>query len=408
MTELFRPEAVSAQNRLYGEVSLAPPVTWQLLGIFLSGVALVAALFLISGSYAKIAVVGGALASDRGVVRVVAPREGTIAQLGVGEGQHVRRGDVLAIISTLTEQRSASLQDLRVAALAREDAASAARAASLTQSAAAQISSVESSITGNADEAARLTEQMREQEALVQAAQEDFTQATEVAKRGYLSRRDLRVRETELGQRRQGLARLHQEAEALRARSAASRATAGQLRADLGSQIALVQQDRARVARQVADEDNVRTISLVAHVDGSVSGLAAHIGDAMAPGTTVLSIVPDGSRLEAMLEVPTGAAGQLRTGQLVRVAVDAYPYQTFGTIPARLTSLSAAAVPITRPDGTRTQAFVARAAMIRDRIAAYGRAEPLRAGMTVTARIRTQPRTFIQWILSPLYAVGRR
>ncbi len=408
MTDLFRPAAVAAQDRLHGEISLAPPVTWQLLGVFLFGVAAVALLFLFSGSYAKVTVVRGTLASNQGVVRVVAQRGGTIAQLKVVEGRRVRRGETLAIVSTVTEQQSVSLQDLRTAALGREDAANAARAQSLTLSAQAQVASVDAAIAGNAAETARLTEQIREQEALVRASDADFAQATEVAKRGFLSRRDLRVRETELGQRRQGLSRLRQEVAALRARSVASRAAADQLRADLGSQIALVQQDRARIARQIADDGNATTLAVVAHADGVVSGLTANVGDAVAAGTTIASIVPDGSRLEAMLEVPPGAAGRLRTGQLVRVSVDAFPYQTFGTIPARLASLSAAAVPITRPDGTRAQAFVARATMNRDRIQAYGRAEPLRAGMTVAARIRTQPRSFVEWMLGPLYAVGRR
>jgi len=41
-------------------------------------------------------------------------------------------------------------------------------------------------------------------------------------------------------------------------------------------------------------------------------------------------------------------------------------------------------------------------------ITAYGRRERLLPGMTITARIKTQERTLIQWLLDPILAVSER
>ncbi len=408
MAQLFRREAVRAQDRLHGELSLAPPVSWQLLGLFLAATMVVAGAFLALGQYAKATVVTGTLTGTRGVVPAVATRSGTLADLLVSEGQHVRRGQPLARVSVTATADGATLQDERLAAIGEEARAVESRAPALAAAAAARVDSLQADLASEAASARDLDAQISEQRGLVGSAEQDLAQANAVAERGFISKRDIRVRETELAERRQALARLQADAATLAARAAASRAAITQARAELSGQNAAIAESRAQLHRASLEDANARALTIVAAVDGTVIGIAAHAGDPVGPDAAIASIVPDGSRLQATLEVPPGAAGLLRPGQPVRVAVDAYPYQLHGTVPARLASLSAAAVPVARADGTRAEAFVARATLAADTLVAYGRPQPLRAGMSVSARITTEPRSFARWLLDPLFAVGRR
>lgn len=408
MPQLFRREALRAQDRLHGELSLAPPVSWQLLGVFLAGTMAVAGAFLAMGQYAKATVVTGTLTGNRGVVRAVAARTGTLSDLLVSEGQHVRHGQPLARLSVAATADGATLQDQRLAAIAEEARAVEGRGPALAAAAGARVDSFQADLASAAASARDLDAQIAEQRGLVQSAEQDLAQANTVAQRGFISKRDIRLRETELAERRQALARLQGDAATLAARVAAARAGITQARAELSGQTTAVAEARAQLRRASLEDGNARALTVVAAVDGIVTGVAAHPGDPVGPDAPIASIVPDGSQLQATLEVPPGAAGLLRPGQPVRVAVDAYPYQLHGTVPARLASVSTAAVPVARADGTRAEAFVARATLASATLVAYGRPQPLRAGMSVSARIQTEPRSFARWLLDPLFAVGRR
>jgi membrane fusion protein len=52
--------------------------------------------------------------------------------------------------------------------------------------------------------------------------------------------------------------------------------------------------------------------------------------------------------------------------------------------------------------------FRVRVTLERADVAAYGRAVPLQPGMLLSADIVIDRRSLLQWILDPLYAVGRR
>lgn len=254
--QLFRPEALRGQDRLHGDVALVAPVSWQAMGLFLLGTLAAASLFLATARYARVTPVAGTLTGDRGIIRSVPARAGTVAQVLVREGQQVAAGTPLVRIA------------------AKADASSF----------------------------------------LVTAA-----------------------------------------------------------------------------------------------ASGTVTGILAHRGAAVSPDSPILSIVPAGTRLRARLHVPPAAAGFLESGQPIRIAVDAFPYQTYGTVPAQVDFISAATIPVALPDGSGTiEAFLVQATLDRDAIEAFGRQRPLRPGMTIRARITTRSRSLAEWLFEPLYAVARR
>lgn len=405
---LFRPEALRGQDRLHGDVVLVPPVSWQLLSGFLLLTILIAVAFLATATFAKTTTVSGRLTGDRGILRVVPTRAGLVEAILVREGQQVVAGTPLVRISIRTADGASSLESRRARAVAERESILAGRAPDIARAARARVDSLRAGIEGDRRAVASISSQIAEQRALVASAVTELERARTVAARGYLSGRDILQREELLATRRQGLSRLEEELGNREARIASAAAELQRARSELELQLADVAGERAALSGLAAADENASTIIVTAAEAGVVTGIVAHAGDRASPETPILSIVPAGTKLQARMEVPPAAAGFLKAGQEIRLAVDSFPYQTFGTVPATVGAVSLATVPLTRPDGSTGEAFLVEAALAADALDAFGERQPLRPGMTVSARITTRSRSLAEWLFEPLFAVGRR
>lgn len=121
-----------------------------------------------------------------------------------------------------------------------------------------------------------------------------------------------------------------------------------------------------------------------------------------------MTIVPAGSKLRAELAIPSSAIGFIKQEQSVRLAVDAFPYQRFGTVAGKVQTVSTSAINAQGANGSVITVYPVTVALDAARIAAYGRSEPLVSGMTLTARIVTDKQSLLEWLFEPLFAVRRR
>ena len=98
--DLFRPEAMVAQQAGFlGEVVLIRPVSFTVFSVFAVAIAAIIVAFFIWGSYTKRSTVAGQLVPDTGLIKVYARQSGIVLQNRVVEGQAVKRGDVLFVLS---------------------------------------------------------------------------------------------------------------------------------------------------------------------------------------------------------------------------------------------------------------------------------------------------------------------
>lgn len=406
--QLFRAEALRGQDRLHGEVVLAPPLTWQLLGLFLLLAVVVSGLFLMLAQYGKVTSVPGQVTGDQGIIRALATRPGRVESVLVEEGQHVPAGAPLARISVAVSDGAATLEDRRAAAIARQDELLRQAAPDITQTLQSRIGGLRAQIAGDRSEIGSIRAQIAEQRELVRTALDEVTRARAVAERGFVSMRDVRLREEQLATRRQGLSRLEQELSTRATRIEVAETELQRAQAEYDLQMRNVARARAELSGLAAADENMRSVVVTAAQAGIVTGIAVHRGDAVDSTSHLMSIVPDGTRLTARIEVPAEAAGFIQRGQTVRLAIDAFPYQTYGTVEAEIDSVSMATVPVARPDGSTDNVFLVRATLREDALRAYGRMQPLRPGMTLTARVTTRSRSLAEWLFDPLFAVGRR
>ena len=407
---MFRREAtIPQQNRLTGDVAIAVPVAWQSIGFLIFGGVAAGVMFLSLASYSRVETVTGTITPDAGVASIVPSRTGVIAALSVRDGQNVSAGAELATIRA-EEDGATTLSPAALveAAIARQDASLAAQSDAAQASAAAQASQLAAQRSGLVAEIGQLQSQIATQQSLIASAQKDLDRARTIADRGFISGRDLQVREETLLARQQGLSQLEQSLATKRAAVAENERSAAQISAQARAQTARLSATRAQVAQQAASTAGARSYVLRAPVAGRVTALTARVGQPANPQGQLMTIVPAGAKLRAELAVPSAAIGFVKQGQQVRLAIDAFPYQRFGTVAGKVQTVAASAVNAQGPSGSTIAVYPVTVMLDTASITAYGRNESLVSGMSLTARIITEKQSLLQWLFEPLFAVRRR
>lgn len=317
---LFREEVLrNRADRLQGDVSLALPLSWQAIGFLLLAALVVAIGFLSLASYARTETVAGAIVTDRGVAAIVPTRPGIVTDVAVRDGQRVERGMPQASIGAEeTMVSGGTAQEQVLAALARQDIGLAGQSGALLAAAAADRARIQAQAVGLTQEIAGLEAQIGVQRNLVASAKTEFERAGVVAERGFISRRDLQVREEQYLGRIQQLSQLEGALASKRAAIVEGERAGAQISAAARAQAAGVASSRAELSQQLAGTEASRAYVLTSPIAGRVTALTARAGQPATQQQPLMTIVPARSRLRAELYVPTGAAGFLAAGQEVR------------------------------------------------------------------------------------------
>ena len=134
-------------------------------------------------------------------------------------------------------------------------------------------------------------------------------------------------------------------------------------------------------------------------VDGVVQQLTVHtIGGVVTPAATLMTIVPETSRLEIEAYVENRDIGFVEVGQLVEVKVDAFPFTRHGVLNGEIIHLSNDAI----VDENHGLVFKARIRLKRKYISVNNKPVSLSPGMSVVAEVKTGDRKLIDFFLSPL------
>ena len=253
-----------------------------------------------------------------------------------------------------------------------------------------------------------LRSQIAMQKELIATAQADYDRALEVSRRGYLSKRDLEGREEMLLSRRQGLSQLNQSLSALNSRLEENERSALEIAAQAQMQSSGLAAARAQVGQQAANASGARAYAIRAPVAGTVTAIQTRVGLYVTAEAPLMVIIPLGSELQAELEVPSSAVGFIRKDQRVNIAVDAFPYQRFGTVKGEVITVAGSAMSRPAADGALRMTYPVRVRLESNAVSAFGRRELLVSGMTVSARITAEKQSLIEWLFEPIFAVRQR
>lgn len=364
--------------------------------------------FLMMTSYARVEIVPGQIALDRGVATILPSRSGIVTSVEVAEGQHVDVGQRLAVVRAEENLLYGSTAPERIYGAIETQTAHLIELERLVLDAArAKQSQLEAQIDGDAAAVDSLKSQVKDQERLVATAINDFNAVEELTRRGFVSQRDQEQREATLLSRRQHLSQLEQLLSDRRSGIEQGHRAIAHSNVEAQAQIARAQSERATLIQRRVEVELSRGYVLESPVSGIVTALTARAGQPASSDQQLMLVVPTGSKTLVELYVPSSATGFIDVGQDVRVAIDAFPYQTFGTVHANVVSISRAAVLRQGSTGPHP-IYLVTAALTEPWVTAFGRQQPLFSGMTLTARIVTERRSLIEWLFEPIFAVRNR
>lgn len=407
--DLFRAEALAYRSgRLAGDVTVAVPVSWQSIGSLLFGGVAAILAFLSVASYSRVEIASGIVTTERGVLAIIPSREGVISAVAVRDGQTVKAGAALATIRAEEDSdRRVSVSERVERAIQLQDTNLRAQLAAAETVTAAQLEQLAAQRAGLSMEVDQLESQIALQQKLVDSAQADLTRAAGIAARGFISQRDLQLREEALLTRKQGLSQLVQALANKRATLNETSRSVSQVVGQARERQASLAASRAAISQQAASAAGARSYVMRAPIDGQVSALTVHHGQSVGPQSPLMTIIPAKADLRVELKVPTSAIGFVRRGQAVALAIDAFPYQRFGTLTGRVETVASSPI-TTSESGKTTPAYLVTVRLEKPSISAFGHEKMLMVGMTLDARIVTEKQSLLEWLFEPLFAVHRR
>jgi HlyD family secretion protein len=429
----FAPDMLRLQRQLPGPLPRA--VLYAVLLLFT--VMLAWASF---GQLDIVAVAQGKIVPQSFLKIVQTAEQGIVREILVKDGDAVQRGQVLirmdAQLSEADGRVMANELALKELQLRRIDAelsgSPMVKQASDPQALFAQVQAQQ-----NARRQA-YRDMLESERALLVKAQEDFKGALQVeaklkktvpiyrnqaqgwerlAKEGFAGKLMAMERQRLYIENEQDLRAQGHNVESLKASIAQSEKRIAQITSNYRQQL---QNERVEAAaqrhrlRQELDkhEHRFELLELKAPQAGVVKDLATHTpGTVVAPGTILLTLVPQNEPLIAEVWVANADAGFVRAKQKARLKLAAYPFQKYGMLDGVVRQISADAQEKTDSASTAVKSFQEAAyraliALDQHYLSTGGQHLSVVPGMLVNAEIHLGTRSVLEYLLSPIQKIA--
>lgn len=408
MKTLFRREAVPVGESQKQSMSLdigRTAFTYCAIVILLVLIAI--ALYFVFGSYSPKQTVAGYLVSDSGLVRLYAPFSGTITKRYVSPGNIVAVGDPLyrleAQQSTL---KTGDINDALVTTLEQRKHLLLTQKKRDMQAAAIEFSGLQTNIPVIINQIAALEAELFKRHEAFSLQEKGLDRLKNMLADGAVSQAGFEAEKAKLLEQRATL--LSQESNLIRLKAEKTELQnqidifpvhTAQQQAEYDEQLAVLEQEILRVSA-------TSNAIIKAPIAGVVSGLVYEQGQYVTPQLPLLSILPQGSELQARLLVPSRAIGLIEPGQTVNLRYRAFPYQQYGAyrgIVRRVSRSATSSQDANLPFAVQEPVYLVTVDLTEQVVHAYGKELPLQTGMLLEADIVTGHMRLYEWFLQPLY-----
>lgn len=407
---IFRQAALSKQNEnTYGPILLARSgFSWMMVTLG-ALIACTAISYLILGKYKPRAIVAGVLAPADGAVRIIPSSSGLISERRIHEGQSVRQGDVLFV---LTDERrhlghqSTRVSDLRMLSLNE-------RRKNLEKLRdTAQEMGVEG-LRGLKEQEANIVDELTRTQEEIDIHRRRLDSSSNLLEKHRRLFRERAISELELQEKEdqfsalqtQLLAMQRNRAQVLRA-YATTHSDLRQAPFKMATQLAEIDRDLSVLAQETTEVQSRDNFAITSPVDGVVTAINAEPGQTVS--TQALAVIlPKGSPLVANLYVTSKAYGFVKVGQTVRLRFQPYPYQIFGSHRGVIIEISHSPmrqedIIFLPPTESKEPLYRVVVKLESESMKTYGQSIPLQPGTALEADIEQQERRLIEWVLEPV------
>lgn len=418
MSSLFRQQAIAHKyQRFHGPVVLTHSWPQTALVIFFTMLFATIVAFTCFFGFTRKETVSGIVMPDKSLLRITAPQAGSLSRVLVHEGQIVREGDALYVISsertTAQGQTQATINDSvhrQIGRLQDELSRHERQAGAQLRESKEQIKSLHARLE-------HLDAELAAQRQKVQLLRDLSERMTDLAKEGSISRNTAALRAADLLEQQSRLASLEAQRLALLRDLSTARVRSEELPLQAERESSQLKRDILGKEQQASEGEARREIIVRALQSGRVAGLVARAGQPVVAGQFLSNIIPEGSVLEAELYVPTRASGFVRPGTEVLLRYDAFPYQKFGQFRGVVREVALAAVSTSELRGLEGQArdisdksesvYLMRVRLERQSVATSSGELPIKPGMQLSASLIMEHRTLAAWAFGSLPGVAK-
>lgn len=412
-TPLFRQEALDHQsNRLFGEALIIWPVSLKLitLGAVLAGAAFVA--FSIWGEYTRKVHVTGFLAPTKGFVKVHAREVATILERRVEEGQLVKKGDILFVLSSDRGGMSGiGAGQVAVTETRRRREALLEEKSKLAAIGRSQTDQLRKRIAALSGEHIKIDREIELQRQRVETFRKTAERYKQLVTDNFLSPNQLQLQTGLQLEQEVLLGNLERNKLSIAREIDGAKQQLPEVALRSQNDLSALERQLSSLEQDLAEVDARRELIVVAPTDGIATAIQAEPGQIANPNIPLLNILPSDSALQARLLAPAAAVGFIQPGKEVNLRYAAYPYQRFGHQRGTVIQVSKAIVaPNELPSPIQSQEpfYVVTVTLEHQDIQAYGEKLRLQPGMTLEADVLLDKRPVYQWVLEPLFSIKGR
>jgi hemolysin D len=407
----------AAIETLLNQPSSALPLRLALLGLCFTGAT---ATWAWHGRMDEVATTQGKLVPKGRTASVQPVEMGTVARIAIKEGEMVKQGQVLLEMDTTLADREVERLQTLLQSLQTEYQQTAMLIRQTQLQGDTRLSIARAQIDSQQLAIGQLRQETRTQQTVIAQLQDDAAaQDARLARFkplgdvGAISKEQifgveqgLRERQRSLTQnqgeltsnqgqiQRQAVELRQKQAEARQVQQATNRELQ-ELNLRIGALAAKAKESQVMLATAQAKR-NQRFIH--APIAGTVLALnVQQQGRVIQPGEQLAEIAPAGQPLILSTVLSNQQAGFVKPGMVVKVKLDAYPYQDHGTITGKIVAIS----PDSQLSEKLGEVYRVDIALDRHYVTAKGKKTPLKPGLTATAEIVTRQRRVIDVLLEP-------
>jgi membrane fusion protein len=396
-----------------GSIQLLRPLATRVLTVLVVLITFALGFYLFLGHYTHKARVSGYLVPDRGMLRLLSPQAGTLVERRVTEGQTVREGDVLFVLSLERSTQSGDTQEAIQNSLMMRERSLREAAQQKTQLQQAQIRALDQQLANRHKEQSQLASQLALQRERLQLAQQTHVRFKALHEQGFVSDAQVQIKTEEWLNLKAQLQVIQRQQVQQQRETEQLQAERLELPLQAGVHQGEIQRDLAALTQASVENEAKRQLLIRAPNAGVVTAILASVGQNISPQIPLASLVPSGARLQAHLLAPSSAMGFVKPHQPVLMRDQAYPYQKFGHQHGQVVQISRAPLqnteladlPTAKSDEPLYRIVVD---LDQQEVQAYGQTQQLSPGMQLDADIMLDRRRLIEWIFEPILSIANR
>lgn len=414
---LFRQEAINRQRgSQIGTIVLTPRLSSLWLSIIAALLGLLVIAFVLLGSYTRRVMVNGQLVPAAGVIRVHTQQLGVVLEKHVNDGQEVKKGDVLYVLSSDRlgdDAREVQADIARAIGARRQSLQDDMRRSRQVQQ--EELMGLQRRQESLRQETGAIAAQITQQKDRLRLAEDTERRYRGLADQDFIAREEYLQKQIDVSEQRSRLRGLERD-------SLAVQRELTQVRQDLDSaqsrnenQLAQIEREISSTEEQLTEVQARRRVLVTAPEAGRATLVQTEVGQVVDVSQALVTLVPLHSDLRARLYAPSSSIGFAQPGDKVLLRYQAFPYQKFGQHEGVVESVSTSAVAPLELEGLpniglepKEAVFAIQVRLPSGQVMANGSARALQAGMALEADILQERRRIYEWMLEPLFSVTAR